>query len=97
MIGSPKEVAPGIYKVEYRMPGTVGENRKKTVYDPAKYSDAQMASMANEAVGRAIYHWKAGGGVSNKEFVTVNGVKFEVPISSYKGKVYIPTAFPSGN
>jgi hypothetical protein len=94
--GAPKEVAPGIFEIEYKMPGTVGKNPTKTVYDPAKYSDAQMASMANEAVGRAIYQWNKNGGINSKEFVEINGVKFEVPISSYKGQVYVPTAYPSG-
>jgi hypothetical protein len=96
--GAPKEVAPGIFEIEYKMPGTVGKNPTKTAYDPAKYSDAQMASMANEAVGRAIYQWnKAGTGkVPDIQFVDVNGIKFEVPISSHKGQVYVPTAYPSG-
>jgi filamentous hemagglutinin len=97
VIGLPKEVAPGIYQVEYRLPGTrQGETKTKTVYDPAMYTDAQMATMANDAAARAIYQWNRGGGVTNVEFVMVNGVKFEVPISQYKGKPYIPTAFPSG-
>jgi hypothetical protein len=96
VIGAPKEVASGIYQVEYRLPGTrQGEIEIKTVYDPAKYSDAQMASMANEAVGRAIYQWNASGGVSTKEFVTVAGIRFEVPFNKYKGQVYVPTAYPS--
>jgi filamentous hemagglutinin len=99
VIGAPREVSPGIYQVEYRLPGTKqGEVEIKTVYDPSKYSDQQMASMANEAVGRAVYQWnKAGTGkVPDVQLVEVNGVKFEVPISSYKGKVYVPTAYPSG-
>ena len=99
VIGLPKEVAPGIYQVEYRLPGTrQGETKTKTVYDPAMYTDTQMATMANDAVGRAIYQWnKEGTGkVPDVQFVTVNGVKFEVPISSYKGSIYVPTAFPSG-
>ncbi len=97
MIGTPKEVASGIYQVEYRLPGTVsGKTETKTVYDPAKYSDQQMASMANEAVGRGIYQWQKNGGISTKEFVDVGGIKFEVPISSFKGKIYVPTAYPSG-
>jgi filamentous hemagglutinin len=98
VIGTPKEVASGIYQVEYRLPGTVGKNEFKTVYDTAKYSDQQMASMANEAVSRGIYQWnKSGmGKVPDVQFVDVGGIRFEVPISSFKGKVYIPTAFPSG-
>ena len=98
VIGTPKEVASGIYQVEYRLPGTVGKNEFKTIYDPAKYSDQQMASMANEAVSRGIYQWnKSGmGKVPDVQFVDVGGIRFEVPISSFKGKVYIPTAFPSG-
>ena len=97
VIGMPKEVANGIYEIEYKMPGTVGKNPTKTVYDPTKFSDAQMASMANEAVGRAIYQWgKSSGKVPDVQFVEVNGVKFEVPINKYKGQVYVPTAFPSG-
>jgi filamentous hemagglutinin len=98
VIGTPKVVAPGIYEIEYRMPGTVGKNPTKTVYDPAKYSDTQMALMANEAVGKAIYQWnKAGAGkIPDVQLVEINGIKFEVPISSYKGQVYVPTAYPSG-
>ena len=98
VIGTQKEVASGIYQVEYRLPGTVGKNEFKTVYDPAKYSDQQMASMANEAVGRGIYQWNKSGmdKVPDVQFVDVGGVRFEVPISSFKGKVYAPTAFPSG-
>ena len=98
VIGTPREVAPGIYQVEYRLPGTRhGEVETKTVYDPAKYSDAQMASMANEAVGRAVYQWnKTGTKVPDIQFVEVNGIKFEVPISVYKKQVYVPTAYPSG-
>lgn len=83
-------------QMEYRLPGTTGKNEFKTVYDPTKYSDAQMASMANEAVGRAVYQWNATGGLSTKEFVTVNGVTFEVPIRKFKGQPYVPTAYPSG-
>ncbi len=97
VIGTPKEVASGIYQVEYRLPGTTGKNELKTVYDPVKFSDAQMASMANEAVGRAIYQWtKTGTKVPDIQFVEVNGIKFEVPISKYKKQIYVPTAYPSG-
>ena len=96
VIGMPKEVANGIYEIEYKMPGTVGKNPTKTVYDPTKFSDAQMASMANEAVGRAIYQWGKNGGVSSKEIVEVGGIKFEVPIGKYKGQLYVPTAYPYG-
>jgi hypothetical protein len=97
VIGTPKQVASGIYEVEYRLPGMrQGQVETKTVYDPTKYSDQQMASMANEAVGRGIYQWQKNGGISTKEFVDVGGIKFEVPISSFKGKIYVPTAYPSG-
>jgi filamentous hemagglutinin len=99
VIGTPKQVASGIYEVEYRLPGMrQGQVETKTVYDPAKYSDQQMASMANEAVGRGIYQWnKSGmGKVPDVQFVDVGGIKFEVPISSYRDKVYVPTAYPSG-
>jgi len=69
----------------------------KTVYDPSKYSDLEMASLANEAVGRAVYHWgKNGSKIPDLLFVNVNGLKFEVPISGYKGRTYVPTAYPSG-
>lgn len=100
VIGTPVEVAPGIYQVEYRLPGTkAGDTYVKTVYDTAKYSDQQMATMANDAVSRAIYQWnKAGTGkVPDIQYVNVNGVKFAVPIRSYQGKVYVPTAYPAGN
>ncbi|CAM8655721.1 Domain of unknown function DUF637, haemagglutinin putative [Comamonadaceae bacterium] len=98
VIGTPVEVAPGIYQVEYRLPGTTGKNQLKTVYDTARYSDQQMASMANDAASQAIYQWnKTGNGkVPATQYVTVNGVKFVVPISSYQGKVYVPTAYPAG-
>ncbi|WP_423236461.1 EndoU domain-containing protein [Amphibiibacter pelophylacis] len=97
MIGVPKEVVPGIYQIEYRFSESTGRSAIKTVYDPARYSDAQMASMANEAVGRAIYQWRraTNSKVPDVQFVNINGIKFEVPISTYRGQVYVPTAFPS--
>ncbi|VWX62573.1 hypothetical protein VARIO8X_60342 [Burkholderiales bacterium 8X] len=97
IIGTPSEVAPGIYQIEYIMPGTLaGKKDTKTVYDPARYSDQQMASMANSAASQAVYQWLLGGGVAKVEFVTVNGVKFEVPIGKYRSQIYVPTAYPSG-
>ncbi|WP_353400600.1 CdiA family toxin C-terminal domain-containing protein, partial [Hydrogenophaga sp. 5NK40-0174] len=95
IMGSPVPLAPGIYQVEYRLPGTVGKNQIKTVYDSNIYSDAQMSTMANDAVGKAVYQWNKGGGTSSMEIVEVGGIKFEVPISSFKGTVYVPTAYPA--
>lgn len=54
-----------------------------------------MASEWFNTLGQSISGMLVG--VSSKEFVTINGIKFEVPIGSYKGQVYVPTAYPSGN
>lgn len=29
-----------------------------------------------------------------KQIVIVNGITFRVPVSSYKGKIYVPSVFP---
>ncbi|WP_217900186.1 hemagglutinin repeat-containing protein [Noviherbaspirillum humi] len=84
------ELAPGIYQVEYQLPG--GKVQPKTVYDPAVYSDAKMADMASEAASRAIVQW----GINKNPIqnVEVGGVTFRVPISIKSGNASIPTAFP---
>jgi filamentous hemagglutinin len=97
------EVAPGIYEVEYRLPGKnyvnkasgVEELPKKTVYDPNIYSDAQMSSMASEAAARAQIQFQATG--NPEQYVKVGDVWFFAPINIDKvtGAVNgIRTVFP---
>lgn len=90
LIGKPVEIAPGIFEVQYQLPG--GRVQPKTVYDPAKYSDAQMANMASEAAAKAIIQWGTNG--NPKQIVEINGVSFYIPISNRGGKPHVPTAFP---
>ena len=98
------EVAPdsGIYQVRYQLPG--GTEKTKTVYDPAKFSDTQMANMASEAAGRAAIEYQRTG--IDRQVVNVNGVDFFVPIRVPKNPAgrpfspnnpaqpYVPTAYP---
>jgi hypothetical protein len=83
-------VAPGIYQIEYQLPG--GKVQAKTVYDPVKYSDALMANMASEAAAKAIVQWGING--QAVQFIRVNEVTFRVPISTNGGQPQVPTAFP---
>ena len=64
------EVSPGIHEIKYELPG--GDAQLKTVYDPAKYSDAQMADMASEAASKGLMQYQLGGQVIQR--VEVNGV-----------------------
>jgi len=103
------EIVPGIYQVEYAMPGRTykgGDYPKKTVYDPAKFSDKQMADMAAEAAGRAIIEYQRTG--IDKQVINVNGINFFVPIRVPKNngdlsfgpnnssQPYVPTVYPIG-
>ncbi|WP_228270355.1 hemagglutinin repeat-containing protein [Acinetobacter colistiniresistens] len=90
VIGNPTQVSKGITDIKYQLPN--GRIETKTVYDPKVYSDKQMAIMANEAASKAILNYGVNG---NKiQHVIVNGITFRVPISSYKGTNYVPSAFP---
>jgi filamentous hemagglutinin len=93
---STKEIAPGIREIEYRLPDKNYPNGfpTKTVYDPMVYSDTKMADMAQEAAARGMIQYQ----VTREptQYVTVNGVKFEVPIKVIAGKpAEIRTVFPS--
>jgi hypothetical protein len=48
--------------------------------------------MTNDAVSRAIANFNATGNRSQN--VVVDGMTFFVPITDYKGKIYVPSAFP---
>ncbi|AHF67503.1 two-partner secretion domain-containing protein [Pseudomonas cichorii] len=85
------EVAPGIYKVEYRLPNAT-KDAVKTVYDPKVYPD--MANMANEAAHKALIQYQLTGG--SVQEVVVGKVRFQVPINIRGEQVYVPTAFPIG-
>ncbi|MDS7694834.1 VENN motif pre-toxin domain-containing protein [Acinetobacter soli] len=90
VIGNPTQVSKGIMDIKYQLPN--GRVETKTVYDPKVYTDKQMAVMANEAASKAIVNYGVDG---NKiQHVIVNGITFRVPISSYKGTNYVPSAFP---
>ena len=90
VIGTPTQVSKGIFDIKYQLPN--GSVETKTVYDPKVYSDKKMAAMANEAASKAIVNYGVNG---NKiQHVIVNGITFRVPISSYKGTNYVPSAFP---
>nr|WP_260406922.1 DUF637 domain-containing protein [Pseudomonas cichorii] len=85
------EVAPGIYKVEYRLPNAT-KDAVKTVYDPKVYPD--MVNMANEAAHKALIQYQLTGG--SVQEVVVGKVRFQVPINIRGEQVYVPTAFPIG-
>ena len=90
VIGTPTQVSKGIFDIKYQLPN--GSVETKTVYDPKVYSDKKMAAMANEAASKAIVNYGVNG---NKiQHVIVNGITFRMPISSYKGTNYVPSAFP---
>lgn len=96
---SSREVAPGIIAVEYQIPG--GKVRTKTVYDPARYTDAQMADLASQAATRAVKEFQITGNTEQR--VKVGGVTFYVPITVPTKNISpknpsvprIPTAYPT--
>jgi filamentous hemagglutinin len=87
------EVAPGIYQLEYQLPGAA-KAYPKTVYDPKIFPDAVMADMANTAASKALIQYQLTGITSQK--VVVNGVEFTVPVRIQNGQPYVPTAYPVG-
>jgi Bacterial EndoU nuclease len=95
---SRSEIAPGIYQIEYQLPG--GKVQPKTVYDPAKYSDVQMSDMASEAASKGLIRYQLTG--IDEQFVKVGDVTFRVPIAipgknfspTNPAKPYVPTAYP---
>jgi hypothetical protein len=97
-VTSRREVAPGIWELTYQLPG--GKEQPKTVYDPARYSDTQMANMANEAAARGLMQYQVTG--NREQVVVVNGVTFFVPIRvpgknvgpASPAQPYVPTAYP---
>ena len=91
IVVSKVKVSPGIYEIKYQLPN--GKEQSKTVYDPATYSDKQMADMATEAAGKAIIRWGSTG--IKEQFVVVNGITFFAPISTRGNQLpHIPTVFP---
>jgi hypothetical protein len=90
IIGTPTQIGDGLVNVKYKLPN--GIEQTKTIYDPKVHSDTKMASMANDAVSRAIANFNATG--NRIQVVVVDGVTFRVPISKYKGGIYVPSAFP---
>ena len=90
VVGQPTPVSNGIVDVKYQLPN--GKIETKTIYDPKVYSDAQMASMANDAAAKAIVQFGVNG--ETQQIITINGITFRVPISEYKGKLYVPSTFP---
>ena len=87
------EIAPGIYQLEYQLPGAA-KSYPKTVYDPTMYSDATMADMANTAANKALIQYKITGNTSQK--VVINGIEFSTPVRIQNGQPYVPTAYPIG-
>jgi hypothetical protein len=53
----------------------------------------QMANMASEAAAKGIIGYQLTG--NPKQFVTINGVTFSVPVSIRGGQPSVPTAFPT--
>ncbi|WP_285427915.1 filamentous hemagglutinin N-terminal domain-containing protein [Pseudomonas sp. lyk4-R2A-8] len=89
--GKPLEVAPGIYKVEYKLPNAT-KDAVKTVYDPKVYPE--MSDMASDAARRALIQYQATG--ERLQEVIVGKLRFQVPINIKDGEMYVPTAFPIG-
>ena len=76
IVGS-TQLGPGISSIEYtvtKADGSVSSPRTKTVYDPATYSDQQIADFSSAAIMQAPLP-QAGSNISN---VSVNGLQFTV-------------------
>jgi filamentous hemagglutinin len=87
---SKTEEGPGIYKIQYQLPGAKRPSIK-TVYDASMYPD--MPSMANTAAGKAMIQYQLTGAA--EQTVVVNGIEFFVPIQVKLGKPpSVPTAYP---
>jgi filamentous hemagglutinin len=85
------EKAPGIYEIEYQLPGAT-KSATKTVYDPALYP--KMTEMANTVANKGLMQYQQTGDLSST--VVVEGIKFTVPIKIQKGTPYVPTVIPTG-
>lgn len=89
---SKNQTGPGIYEVQYQLPGAK-KPAMKTIYDPAVYPD--MPNMASEAANKALVQYQLTGSTSQK--VVVNGIEFAVPIKVAPGSPpSVPTAYPIG-
>jgi filamentous hemagglutinin len=95
------EIAPGVYEIEYKLANKnyvsngVEVLPKKTVYDPAVYSDSKMSSMATEAAARAQIQFQVTG--KTEQYVKVGDIWFFSPVNIDKvtGTVNgIRTVFP---
>lgn len=79
--------------MQYQLPNAT-KVATKTVYDPAVYSDSQVADMANTASQKAMIQFQATG--TNAQTVSVNGVDFNVYVKMQNGSPYVSTAYPAG-
>ena len=87
------EISPGIYKIEYQLPGSE-KTYIKTIYDPAVYSDVSMTEMTNIAANKALIQYQITGNTAQK--IVINGIEFSVPVRIKNGQPFVPTAFPIG-
>jgi hypothetical protein len=101
-IMSKVEIAPGVYEIEYKLANKnytangVETLPRKTVYDPAVYSDSKMSSMATEAAARGQIQFQATG--VKDQFVKVGDIWFFAPVKVEEatGKVLgTRTVFPA--
>jgi hypothetical protein len=92
ILGKPKELAPGIFYVEYSIKNSE-KSAFKTVYDPTIYPN--MPSMTVDAVNRGLVRYQIDGNL--EQLVVVNGVQFNVQVSLKPGSVpSVRTAYPVG-
>lgn len=85
------EKAPGIYEIEYQLPGAQ-KVATKTVYEPKMYP--RMTEIANTAASKGLINYQQTGDLSSS--VIVEGIKFTVPIRIQNGVPYVPTVIPTG-
>lgn len=84
------ETSPGIYEVQYQLPGAK-KPATKTIYNSSVYPD--MPNMASQAANKALTQYQLTGNTS--QTVIVNGVEFAVPIRVTPGvPPSVPTAYP---
>jgi filamentous hemagglutinin len=86
-----KEVANGIFEIQYQLPNG-SKVATKTVYDPEIYTN--MPEMATMAANKALIQYQLTGKLAQK--VTIDGIQFDVPIKIQNGVPYIATVFPIG-
>jgi filamentous hemagglutinin len=92
ILGKPKELAPGIFYVEYSIKNSE-KSAFKTVYDPTIYPN--MPSMTVDAVNRGLVRYQIDGNL--EQLVVVNGVQFNVQVSLKPGSApSVRTAYPVG-